>query len=78
LKIAATASIVGAIVGEGPGGIQNGLGRAILDYNQTYITAPERLWAAILVTATLGIVFYLLVRVVEIWWLRDRAPGMVG
>ena len=74
LKIAATASIVGAIVGEGPGGIQEGLGRAILDFNQTYITGPEKLWAAILVTALLGIAFYLLVRLAELWWLRDRAP----
>jgi NitT/TauT family transport system permease protein len=75
LKIAATASIVGAIVGEGPGGIQNGLGRAILDYNQTYITGPERLWATILVTSLLGISFYLLVRGAEVWYLRDRAPA---
>ena len=76
LKIAATASIVGAIVGEGPGGIQNGLGRAILDYNQTYITGPERLWATIMVTALLGIAFYLLVRLAEAWYLRHRAPGL--
>lgn len=76
LKIAATASIVGAIVGEGPGGIQDGLGRAILDFNQTYITGPERLWAAILVTALLGIAFYLLVRAAEVWWLRDRSPDL--
>jgi NitT/TauT family transport system permease protein len=75
LKIAATASIVGAIVGEGPGGIQNGLGRAILDYNQTYITGPERLWATILITSLLGITFYLLVRGAEAWYLRDRAPA---
>jgi NitT/TauT family transport system permease protein len=75
LKIAATASIVGAIVGEGPGGIQEGLGRAILDFNQTYITGPEKLWAAIFVTALLGIVFYLLVRLAEIWYLRGRAPA---
>jgi len=75
LKIAATASIVGAIVGEGPGGIQEGLGRAILDFNQTYITGPEKLWAAILVTAMLGITFYLLVRFAELWWLRERAPA---
>jgi NitT/TauT family transport system permease protein len=75
LKIAATASIVGAIVGEGPGGIQNGLGRAILDFNQTYITGPEKLWAAIFVTALLGIAFYMLVRLAEVWYLRDRAPA---
>jgi NitT/TauT family transport system permease protein len=78
LKIAATASIVGAIVGEGPGGIQNGLGRAILDYNQTYITGPERLWATILVTSLLGISFYLLVRGAETWYLRERAPAGAG
>ena len=40
LKIAATASIVGAIIGEGPGGIQAGLGRAIIVYFQQYITGP--------------------------------------
>ena len=34
LKIAATASIVGAIIGEGPGGIPDGLGRAIINFNQ--------------------------------------------
>jgi len=77
LKIAATASIVGAIVGEGPGGVQDGLGRAILDFNQTYITGPEKLWAAILVTALLGISFYLLVRIAELWWLRDRASAVL-
>jgi len=76
LKIAATASIVGAIVGEGPGGVQDGLGRAILDFNQTYITGPEKLWAAILVTALLGITFYLVVRIAELWWLRNRAPDV--
>jgi NitT/TauT family transport system permease protein len=78
LKIAATASIVGAIVGEGPGGIQNGLGRAILDYNQTYITGPERLWATILITSLLGITFYLIVRGAEAWYLHDRAPADAG
>ena len=58
MKITATASMVGAIVGEGPGGIQYGLGRAILFFSQQYSSRPEKLWAAILVTAVLGIVFY--------------------
>ena len=65
LKIAATASIVGAIIGEGPGGIPDGLGRAIINFNTQYITGPEKLWAAILVTALLGIIFYALVRLAE-------------
>ena len=74
LKIAATASIVGAIIGEGPGGIANGLGRVLDNYNQYYITGPEKLWAAIIACALLGIAFYLVVRVAEVLVLRGR-PG---
>jgi NitT/TauT family transport system permease protein len=74
LKIAATASIVGAIIGEGPGGIPDGLGRAIINFNQQYITGPEKLWAAILVSSLLGISFFLVIRVVEVLVLRGR-PG---
>lgn len=72
LKIATTASIVGAIIGEGPGGIPDGLGRAIINFNQYYITAPERLWAAIIASGLLGIVFFLIVRAVELVVLRNR------
>ena len=74
LKIAATASIVGAIVGEGPGGIPNGLGRVLDTYNQYYITGPEKLWAAIIACGLLGVTFFLLVRVAELLVLRGR-PG---
>ncbi|HEV7809828.1 MAG TPA: ABC transporter permease subunit, partial [Candidatus Limnocylindrales bacterium] len=74
LKIAATASIVGAIVGESPGGIAEGLGRVILTFNQYYITGPEKLWAAIIASGLLGVVFYLIVRAVEVAVLRGR-PG---
>jgi NitT/TauT family transport system permease protein len=74
LKIAATASIVGAIIGEGPGGIPNGLGRAIINFNQQYITGPEKLWAAILVASLLGVTFFVMIRVLEIVALRGR-PG---
>jgi NitT/TauT family transport system permease protein len=72
LKIAATASIVGAIIGEGPGGINDGLGRVIINFNQYYITGPEKLWAAILVSAVLGVVFVLLIRLLEQLALRGR------
>jgi NitT/TauT family transport system permease protein len=74
LKIAATASIVGAIVGEGPGGIPNGLGRVLDTYNQYYITGPEKLWAAIIACGLLGVTFFLIVRVAEVLVLRGR-PG---
>jgi NitT/TauT family transport system permease protein len=74
LKIAATASIVGAIIGEDTGAIQAGLGRVITNFNQYYATGPEKLWAAILVSALLGITFFGLVRAAELYVLRGR-PG---
>jgi NitT/TauT family transport system permease protein len=65
LKIAAPASVVGAIIGELPASIQDGLGGAILNFNQYYITAPARLWATNLIAALLGITFFLAVVAVE-------------
>lgn len=73
LKVAATASIVGAIVGEGnPGGSRFGLGRSILNFNEQYTSAPEKLWAAILAASLLGISFFLVVRIAESFALRGR------
>lgn len=78
LKIAATASIVGAIIGEGPGGMNDGLGLVILTYNQYYITGPEKLWAAIVATGLLGIAFYLLISLAEHFVLRGRSRLTLG
>jgi NitT/TauT family transport system permease protein len=78
LKIAAAASIVGTIIGEGPGGVQQGLGRAILTFNQQYITGPEKLWATIIVASAVGILFFLIVRAVEIATLIRRGRGVVA
>ena len=79
LKIAATASIVGAIVGEGnPGGSQFGLGRAILNFNEQYITGPEKLWAAMIAAALLGLAFFVFVRLLELFTLRGRPNAALG
>ena len=79
LKIAATASIVGAIVGEGnPGGSRFGLGRSILNFNEQYTSAPEKLWAAILVASLLGLSFFLVVRVAELIVLRGRPQSVTA
>jgi len=75
LKVAATASVVGAIIGELPSGIRDGLGGAILNFNQYYISGPEKLWAAIVVAALLGIAFFALVRAAEVAVLRGRLGG---
>jgi NitT/TauT family transport system permease protein len=65
LKIGATASVVGALVGELPAGLQDGLGRVLLTGASYFITRPEQLFAAVLVTATLGLLFAGLIGVVE-------------
>ena len=78
LKIAATASIVGAIIGESTGGINDGLGLVILTFNQYYITGPEKLWAGIIASGLLGITFYVLVSVAEHVVLRRRARLTLG
>ncbi|HYM53527.1 MAG TPA: ABC transporter permease subunit, partial [Candidatus Dormibacteraeota bacterium] len=75
LKISATASVVGAIIGEGPGGIPDGLGRAIINFNNQYISGPEKLWATILAAALVGIAFFGLVRILELRTLRGRAEA---
>jgi NitT/TauT family transport system permease protein len=72
-KVAATASVVGAIIGELPSGIRDGLGGAILNFNQFYVSGPPKLWAAIIVAAIVGIGFFALVRIAEVLFLRGRA-----
>ncbi len=72
LKIAATASVVGAIIGELPSGIRDGLGGAILNFNSYYISGPARLWAAIVVSALVGIGFFLIISLAERLVLRGR------
>lgn len=74
LKVSATASIVGAIIAEDTGGIQEGLGRVIITFTQYYATGPEKLWATIFVAAILGILFFVVIRVAEMLVLRGR-PG---
>jgi NitT/TauT family transport system permease protein len=65
LKISATASVVGAIIGELPSGIADGLGRVILNFNQYYATGPEKLWASILFAALTGMFFFLIIIILE-------------
>jgi NitT/TauT family transport system permease protein len=77
LKISATASVVGAIISELPSGIQDGLGGAILNFNQYYISEPKNLWATNLVAALLGILFFLAVVLAEKLVVR-RAPEHVA
>jgi NitT/TauT family transport system permease protein len=77
LKISATASVIGAIIGETPASLQGGLGYAIVNFNQYYSTQPANLWATIVACALLGITFYLAVVLLERLVLK-RAPEHVA
>jgi NitT/TauT family transport system permease protein len=65
LKVSASISIIGAIIGELPSGIPNGLGRVLLTFSYYYISGPEKLYAAIFGAALLGILFSVIVAQIE-------------
>jgi NitT/TauT family transport system permease protein len=66
LKVSATASVVGAIIGELPSGIGEGLGRAILDFSSDYsMISTPKLWAAIITAAFVGVIFFVAVSLLE-------------
>ena len=73
LRLAATASVVGAIIGELPSGLQDGLGGAIINFNQYYSIEPQELWATNVIAAALGIAFFVIVVLAERLVVR-RAP----
>ncbi len=74
LRISATASVVGAIIGELPVGSSAGMGVVIINAAQYYTFRPTNLWAAILVAALLGIAFYFVVVGAEQALVRGRRP----
>ncbi|HZQ81983.1 MAG TPA: ABC transporter permease subunit [Gaiellaceae bacterium] len=76
LRLAATASVVGAIIGELPTGLQDGLGGAIINFNQYYSIEPQELWATNVIAALLGIVFFVIVVLAEKLIVR-RAPERI-
>ena len=72
-RTAATASVVGAIVGEISAGVGGGLGRRILLEAQRYTTGPERLYVAVIGAAMLGIFVFLVIMSLE--WSVLRRQG---
>ena len=65
LKVTATASIVGALVGELPVGFQSGLGRALLTFSQQFAVQSKKLYGTVIVCALVGIFFVGLVSFIE-------------
>ena len=77
-RVAAAASIIGAIIGEQTAGVASGLGSAILNYNQYYISAPERLWATIVMCTVLGLFFFGAINIAEAIVTRGRYRPVEG
>jgi len=65
LRLAATASVVGAVVGELSAGAGLGIGRAILTAAYYYSLAPANLYAAVLVASLAGVVFVQVIALAE-------------
>ena len=72
LKVAATASIIGAIVAELPAGSKNGIGVVIINAAQYYNSRPTALYAAVLMAGAVGLCFYGLVVLAERAVVRER------
>jgi len=70
LKVAITASLVGAIVGELPTGAQEGIGARLL--SGSYYGQTVQIWAALVMASLLGLLLVWLVGLVEDWILRSR------
>ncbi|MGH1488751.1 MAG: ABC transporter permease [Acidimicrobiales bacterium] len=64
-KLAATLSVVGAIVGEISAGVRGGLGRVILEFASRYSTGPSKLYAGVIGAALLGLTVFALVTLAE-------------
>jgi NitT/TauT family transport system permease protein len=77
-RVAAAASIIGAIIGEQTAGVASGLGSAIINYNQYYVSAPERLWATIVMCTFLGLFFVGAINVAETIVMRGRYRPVEG
>jgi NitT/TauT family transport system permease protein len=65
LKVSATASVIGAIIGELPAGFGDGLGRNLLVFSQQFAVRSAKLYGTVIVTALVGIFFVAIVTIVE-------------
>lgn len=77
-RVAAAASVIGAIIGEQTAGVGSGLGIAIITFNQYYTAAPERLWATIIMCSVVGLLFVGLIKVLEALFTRGRYRPVEG
>jgi NitT/TauT family transport system permease protein len=77
-RVAAAASVIGAIIGEQTAGVASGLGSAIINYSQYYTSGPEKLWATLVMCTLVGFVFVGLVNLAERVLTRGRYRPVEG
>jgi NitT/TauT family transport system permease protein len=71
-KLAATLSVVGAIVSEISIGRSGGVGRAVIAYLQTGSSDPTKIYAAVFGAAALGMALYGLIALADVIAMRNR------
>jgi NitT/TauT family transport system permease protein len=72
LKLAAAASIVGAVVAEISTGTKGGIGRLIIEYSREATSDPAKVWTAMLGAAVLGLAVAGLVSLIDLAFMRNR------
>jgi NitT/TauT family transport system permease protein len=73
LKVSATASVIGAIIGELPAGFGDGLGRNLLNFSQAFAVQSPKLYGTVIVTSLVGIFFVGVISFAE-----HRIVGVTG
>jgi NitT/TauT family transport system permease protein len=71
LKVSATASIVGSLIGELPAGFQSGLGRALLTFSSQFAVQSKKLYATVIVCSLVGVLLVALVSNAERKLIRE-------
>jgi NitT/TauT family transport system permease protein len=71
-KVAATASVIGALVAELPAGSSRGIGVEIIKSAQFYNSSPPQLYATVVMAAAVGLAFYGVVTLAEKLIVRER------
>lgn len=72
LKVAATASVIGAIVAELPAGSKSGIAVMIINAAQYYNSRPPVLYVAVISAGLVGLCFYGMVALAERLVVRER------
>jgi len=77
LKLAAAASVVGAVVAEISTGIRGGIGRLIIEYAREGTSDPSKVYTAILAAALLGLAVAGLIALLDLFLMRNRPKAEI-